>query len=91
MSDLVRLARAADGSLLVSRTAPGRGAWLCAVDATRFPSPACVEQAVRRKALAKALRTPVEQATIEALRESVEERARIDSGGTASVAARRRD
>jgi predicted RNA-binding protein YlxR (DUF448 family) len=91
MSELVRMARAADGSLLVSRTAPGRGAWLCAVAATGSPSPACVEQAVRRKALAKALRAPVEPAAIGALRESVEERARIESGGTASVAARRRD
>jgi hypothetical protein len=50
-----------------------------------------MEQAVRRKALPKALRAQIEPAAIEALRERVEERARIESGGTESVAARRRD
>jgi uncharacterized protein len=81
-NQLVRIARAGDGTLLLGRTVPGRGAWLCAGAPTRLPAAACMEQAVRRKALTKALRAPVEPAAMEALRERVEERARIESGGT---------
>ena len=50
--ELVRVVRLADGSLTVSRTAPGRGAWLCA------GSVECLRAAVQRKAFARALRTP---------------------------------
>jgi predicted RNA-binding protein YlxR (DUF448 family) len=90
INDLVRVTRAADGSLLVGRNGPGRGAWLCVVS-SGWPEVSCVEQAVRRKALTRALRAPVDVAAMEALRERVEERARIESGGTESVPARRRD
>ncbi len=82
MSELVRMARATDGSVLLGRTIPGRGAWLCAGAPGRLPAAVCLEQATRRKALTKALRAPVEPAAMEALRERVEERARIESGGT---------
>ena len=51
-SELVRVARLPDGALMVGRTLPGRGAWLCA------GSVACFEAAVKRKAFARALRTP---------------------------------
>ena len=88
---LVRMALAADGSLLVSRTAGGRGAWLCVGGAGGLPAAGCLEQAVRRKALSKALRAQIEPAAIEPLRERVEERARIESGDTEPVPARRRD
>jgi predicted RNA-binding protein YlxR (DUF448 family) len=91
MSDLVRVTRAGDGSLRLGRTGPGRGAWLCAGLPTGYPAVPCMEQAERRKALTKALRAPVEVAAITALRERVEERARIESGGTETVTARRRD
>jgi hypothetical protein len=37
-----------------SRTLPGRGAWLCA------DSPACLEQALKRRALGRALRASVD-------------------------------
>jgi predicted RNA-binding protein YlxR (DUF448 family) len=49
---MVRVARAADGTVTVGRTAPGRGAWLCRDDAT-----GCLERAGARRALARALRT----------------------------------
>jgi predicted RNA-binding protein YlxR (DUF448 family) len=91
MTDLVRITRVADGSLLLGRNGAGRGAWLCEGSSPGWPEATCVEQAVRRKALTKALRAPIEVAAMEALRERVEERARIESGGTESVAARRRD
>jgi predicted RNA-binding protein YlxR (DUF448 family) len=46
----------------VGRTLVGRGAWLCA------GSLGCFEQAVRRKAFSRALRGPVTDAEIDALR-----------------------
>ena len=61
-AELVRVVRAVDGSLVISRTAPGRGAWLCA------GSVPCLEQAVRRRAFDRALRTAVGSGAIEALR-----------------------
>jgi predicted RNA-binding protein YlxR (DUF448 family) len=91
ISDLVRVTRAADGSLLLGRNRPGRGAWLCGGVPAGWPEVACVERALRRKAFSKALRSPTEVTAMEALREKVEERARIESGGTESVPARRRD
>jgi uncharacterized protein len=50
--ELVRVARRPDGSVVVGRHEPGRGAWLC-------PSPACFDLAVRRRAIGRALRTEV--------------------------------
>ncbi len=49
--ELVRIA-AVSGSLVLGAGAPGRGAWLCAADYD-----VCGEQAVRRHAFERALRT----------------------------------
>jgi predicted RNA-binding protein YlxR (DUF448 family) len=54
--------RTADGGLNVSRTAAGRGAWLCAGSAE------CIDLAVRRKAFERALKGRVEPAAVEPLR-----------------------
>jgi len=43
-----RVAAGPDGTLGAGRHAPGRGAWLC--------STACLEEAIRRGSLARALR-----------------------------------
>jgi uncharacterized protein len=59
---LERITRRADGSLLVGRREPGRGAWICA------GSTACFDEAVRRKALERAFRTPVTNTEIKSLR-----------------------
>lgn len=59
--ELVRIARAPDGSLAVG-LGPGRGAWLCA------GSVRCFELAVRRRALGRALRCEVGGDEIERLR-----------------------
>ncbi len=63
-SELVRLARAPDRGILVSRTAPGRGAWLCA------GSVSCLDRAVKRDALRRALRGPVAPSGVAAVRDS---------------------
>ena len=49
----MRIAVAPDGAPAVGRRLPGRGAWLCA------GSPSCLEAAVRRDALGRALRRRV--------------------------------
>jgi uncharacterized protein len=50
--ELVRIARAADGTVSVG-AGPGRGAWLCGPPSTGR----CFDRAVRRRALEPALRT----------------------------------
>jgi predicted RNA-binding protein YlxR (DUF448 family) len=60
--ELLRIARSLEGQLLVSRTAPGRGAWLCK------GSPSCVDLAERRRAFDRAFRAPVGAAAVNALR-----------------------
>jgi hypothetical protein len=62
-ADLVRLSRGADGSIRVG-PGTGRGAWLCGPPTTA----ACLEAAIRRRALDRALRGPVPTDEIEALR-----------------------
>ncbi|WP_423778135.1 YlxR family protein [Desertimonas flava] len=52
-AELVRVVATADGRIVVSRVAPGRGAWLCT------PPEACWRQAVKRRAFERALRRPV--------------------------------
>jgi predicted RNA-binding protein YlxR (DUF448 family) len=52
-----------DGTLRIGRGLPGRGAWLCR-DAR------CLETAVRRGAVARALRTTVSVAMVDELRSS---------------------
>jgi hypothetical protein len=59
---LARVARHSSGSLAVGRTAPGRGAWLCA------GSEACFDAAVRRRAFGRALRCDVPAHELERLR-----------------------
>ena len=51
--ELVRFVRLPDGSLAEGRTLPGRGAYLCADTLD-----ACRAVAEKRKAFARALRTP---------------------------------
>jgi predicted RNA-binding protein YlxR (DUF448 family) len=53
------------------------------------PAVSCFEQAVRRQAFQRALRAEVDPTAIGTLRETVEERARIETGG--EVSAMRRD
>ena len=62
-----------DGRLDVGRTLPGRGAWLCA------GSPACVDQAAKRKAFDRAFRTQVEPDTVRSLRAALADRARMEA------------
>jgi predicted RNA-binding protein YlxR (DUF448 family) len=57
---MVRIARAADGTLHAGRGAPGRGVWIC--------SPACFDLATRRNAFERALRHAVPKPKLEALR-----------------------
>jgi predicted RNA-binding protein YlxR (DUF448 family) len=59
---LARVARHSSGSLAVGRSAPGRGAWLCA------GSEACFDAAVRRRAFGRALRCDVPAHELERLR-----------------------
>ena|GEM_PF-1025295 len=73
VDQLVRVTRAADGTLEVGRTAPGRGAWLCR------GSLACLDQAVRRRAFDRALRGPVVDGATDRLRAHLG----LDGAGTA--------
>jgi len=59
---LARVARHSGGSLAVGRSAPGRGAWLCA------GSEACFDAAVRRRAFGRALRCDVPGHELDRLR-----------------------
>lgn len=61
VAGLVRVTAGEDGRLRVGRTAPGRGAWLCAGE------PACFELAARRRAFGRALRRPVGEPEVAAL------------------------
>ena len=67
-AELVRVAPTASG-LVVSRTAPGRGAWL---------HPGCGAAALKRRAIPRALRLPVSESA--ALAEVV---AQVDALGPA--------
>jgi predicted RNA-binding protein YlxR (DUF448 family) len=53
----------ATGSGLELGAGPGRGAWLC-----RSHPAACLDEALRRRAVERALRTPVRNDDIEQLR-----------------------
>ncbi|CAB4861391.1 unannotated protein [freshwater metagenome] len=61
-SALVRYALTADGTPVVSRTAAGRGAWLCADGAT------CLQQAIKRRGFERAWKRPVAATGFESLR-----------------------
>jgi predicted RNA-binding protein YlxR (DUF448 family) len=62
-AELVRIARRPDGALVVGRTLPGRGAYLCAATFD-----ACLDLADRRRALGRALRAEVGAAAVAGLR-----------------------
>ncbi len=62
MDQLVRVGLGEGGALVVGRGWPGRGAWLCQ------GSPACFEQAAKRRAFERALRHPVDAHGVEQLR-----------------------
>ncbi|NLD76433.1 MAG: YlxR family protein [Acidimicrobiales bacterium] len=66
-SELVRVARDAEGNLAIGRTLPGRGAWLCRDDLTR-----CSDHAIRKGGFARAFRTKVTADALEALRLQIE-------------------
>ncbi|MBF6557366.1 MAG: YlxR family protein [Acidimicrobiales bacterium] len=59
---LIRVTRTADGSLVVGRGRPGRGAWLCR------DSPECVERAAKRSVFDRAFRSRVEDGEVDRLR-----------------------
>jgi len=59
----VRIVRESNGTVSVG-SGPGRGAWLCGPPSTER----CFEQAVRRRALERALRARVSQEELAALR-----------------------
>jgi predicted RNA-binding protein YlxR (DUF448 family) len=63
--ELVRIARSLGGALVVSRSAPGRGAWLC------VGHPACLDRAERRDAFSRAFREPVDKDAVAALRDEL--------------------
>ena len=70
--ELVRVVRAPDGTLVVGRTRPGRGAWLCA------GSDECMARAARRQSFGRALRAPVADEAVHALRNGLSEHARME-------------
>ena len=61
--DLVRVVRTPEGNVLIDSTgrANGRGAYLCRKSA-------CLEKAIKSRALERALETKMEQETYESLR-----------------------
>jgi predicted RNA-binding protein YlxR (DUF448 family) len=68
-AELLRVRREPDGSVEVG-SGPGRGAWLCAPPRGL----ACLDRALHRGALARALRGPVPAATTARLRARLEGR-----------------
>jgi len=77
-SQLVRFVAGPDGPV-EGAGRPGRGAWLC-------PEAACLERALRRGALARALR--IERATVDAAAERLAEVLRDASAGRGTSGAR---
>ena len=56
-TQLVRCALADDGHPVISRTAPGRGAWLCARNIT------CLSMAIKRRGFERAWKRPISAST----------------------------
>lgn len=61
--ELVRVVRSAEGEVKFDRTskAPGRGAYIC-------PNSACLERAIKTRALERALEHKVDEALLDLLR-----------------------
>jgi len=76
----VRVARSSDGLLQLSRTGPGRGAWLCRDADTFGCKDECVSAALKGKAFVRAFRAPVGAEHLAALRASTTERANMEDG-----------
>jgi predicted RNA-binding protein YlxR (DUF448 family) len=79
---LTRVARQADGSLVVDREAPGRGAWLCREPTTGGVSAQCLAAAAHRDAFRRAFKTAVTPESWKTLREHTAERANMVTGST---------
>jgi len=62
-----------DGRWSTERSAGGRGAWIC-------PTTACLEQALKRRAVGRALRTDVPPQLLTELREAVTEGSAFSPG-----------
>ena len=71
-AELLRVTRADDGQVAVGRALPGRGAWLCSASVL-----GCLDLAVRRKALGRALRGDLAPDAAPRLRAYLAERARL--------------
>ena len=65
--ELIRVVRSPEGeiSLDFKGKAPGRGAYIC-------PSPVCLKQAIKAKALERAFSTQIPEAVYEKLNEEME-------------------
>ncbi|MGI6174899.1 MAG: RNase P modulator RnpM [Christensenellales bacterium] len=65
--ELIRIVRTEDGSARLDRTSklPGRGAYIC-------PQAACVEKAVKIKALERALERPLPSETVEQIKKELQ-------------------
>ena len=65
--ELIRVVRSPEGeiSLDFKGKAPGRGAYIC-------PSPACLKQVIKAKALERAFSTQIPEAVYEKLNEEME-------------------
>ncbi|MCX6519095.1 MAG: YlxR family protein [Actinobacteria bacterium] len=60
---MIRCAVGPDGTAIISRTAPGRGAWLCTKD-----TPGCFTAAVKRRGFERAWRRPIGPGALSELR-----------------------
>jgi predicted RNA-binding protein YlxR (DUF448 family) len=72
----LRVTRDVDGALVIGRTAPGRGAWLCRATAWR-----CAAAATKRRAWGRALRAEVSAAAAGELQRWLETAAGVGPGG----------
>ena len=78
----MRVVRRPEGTLAIGRTLEGRGAWLCA------GSVPCLTEASRRRAFARALRAPVDEAAIEQLSMAFVPESRVRETGTPVITGR---
>jgi predicted RNA-binding protein YlxR (DUF448 family) len=82
--ELVRCVLTPDGHPVVSRTAAGRGAWLCA------PSGPCFELAVRRRAFDRAWKRPVSSEVLDELGRILEDGPRAGEAKLSPIEAMRK-